>query len=77
MGEKLEVGDAVLRRILNHTAAKSDVLHRHYVRLDEADVMGAMARIQEALTGVMPMPSKDVHSCVWCLSSARRPEPPC
>ncbi len=27
MGEKL--GDAVLRRILNHTAPKSDVLRRH------------------------------------------------
>ena len=30
VGEKLGVGDAVLRRILNHTAGKDDVLHRHY-----------------------------------------------
>jgi hypothetical protein len=53
VGEKLGVGDAVLRRILNHTAAKSDVLHRHYVGLGEADVAGAMERIQDALAGMM------------------------
>ena len=33
--EKLGLGDAVLRRILNHTAPKGDVLHRHYVGLNE------------------------------------------
>ncbi len=38
VGEKLELGDAVLRRILNHTAPKTDVLHRHYVGLNEGDV---------------------------------------
>jgi integrase len=53
VGEKLGLGDAVLRRILNHTAPKSDVLHRHYVGLNEADVAGAMVAIQEALVGMM------------------------
>lgn len=53
VGELLKVGDAVLRRILNHTAAQSDVLHRHYVGLSEADVAVAMVRIQEALIGLM------------------------
>lgn len=53
VGEKLGLGDAVLRRILNHTAPKGDVLHRHYVGLNEADVVGALVQIQEALTGMM------------------------
>ncbi len=29
VGEKLGFGDAVLRRILNRTAPKTDVLHQH------------------------------------------------
>jgi len=53
VGEKLGLGDAVLRRILNHTAPKSDVLHRHYVGLNSADVAGAMVQIQAALIGLM------------------------
>lgn len=53
VGEKLGLGDAVLRRILNHTAPKTDVLHRHYVGLSDADVDGALGRIQDALTGMM------------------------
>ena len=53
VGEKLGVGDAVLRRILNHTAPRTDVLHRHYVGLNEANVAGAMVKIQEALTDLM------------------------
>ncbi len=57
VGEKLGLSSAVLRRILNHTAPKSDVLHRHYVSLGVADVAGAMAQIQEALLGLM----RDAH----------------
>jgi hypothetical protein len=53
VGEKLGLGDAVLRRILNHTAPKSDVLHRHYVGLNESDVAGALVQIQEALVGLI------------------------
>lgn len=53
MGDKLGLWDAMLRRILNHTAPKSDVLHRHYVGLNEADMARAMVLIQEALTGLM------------------------
>ena len=52
-GEKLGLGDAVLRRILNHTAPKTDVLHRHYVELNESDVAGALMKIQDALLGLM------------------------
>lgn len=33
VGQKLGLGDAVLRRILNHIAPKTDVLNRHYVGL--------------------------------------------
>jgi len=43
VGVKLGLGDAVLRRILNHTAPKTDVLHRHFVGLNEGDVVGALA----------------------------------
>lgn len=41
------------RRILNSTAPKSDVLHRHYVGLD---VAGAMVKIQEALLWLLVIP---------------------
>jgi hypothetical protein len=53
VGEKLGLGDAVLRRILNHTAPKSDVLHRHYVGLNSGDVAGALVQIQDAMVGLM------------------------
>ena len=53
VGEKLGLCDAVLRRILNHTAPKTDVLHRHYVGLDEGDVLIGLVAIQEALVGMM------------------------
>ena len=53
VGEKLVLGDAVLRRILNHTAPKTDVLHRHYVALTEGDVADGLVMIQEALVSLM------------------------
>lgn len=46
IGEKLGLGDAVLRQILNHTAPKSDVLHRHYVGLNTSDVREGLEWIQ-------------------------------
>lgn len=49
VGERLGVGDAVLRRILNHTAQKSDVLHRVYVQLEVNDLSMELASIQEEL----------------------------
>jgi integrase len=60
VGEKLGLGDAVLRRILNHTAPKTDVLHRHYVGLSGADVAGGLVRIHVALTDLM----RNVHQGV-------------
>jgi len=48
-GERLVVGDAVLRRILNHTAKRSDVLHRHYVSLSAQDVAAPLQSIQNEL----------------------------
>ena len=53
VGEKLGLGDAVLRRILNHTAPKTDVLHRHYVGLNESDVAQALEQIQGTLAKLM------------------------
>ena len=49
MGQKLGVGDTVLRRILNHTAPKTDVLNRVYVGLGVGDVADRLERIQRAL----------------------------
>ncbi|QIL83411.1 tyrosine-type recombinase/integrase [Diaphorobacter sp. HDW4A] len=57
VGERLGVGDAALRRILNHTPAKSDVLHRHYVQLSIQDVSQPLELIQQdlqRLLGIAP-----------------------
>jgi integrase len=62
VGEKLGLGDAVLRRILNHTAPKTDVLHRHYVGLSEGDVADGLVKIQEALLGMMRDASQDAQA---------------
>jgi hypothetical protein len=43
----------VLRRILTHTAPKTDVLHRHYVGLSVGDVTEPLVRIQMALATLM------------------------
>ena len=53
VGEKLGLGDAVLRRLLNHTALKGDVLHRHYVGLNDSDVLEGLVAIQDAITAMM------------------------
>lgn len=58
VGEKLDLSDAVLRRILNHTAPKSDVLHRHYVTLHSRDVAGALEQIQGALQALLTTASQ-------------------
>lgn len=46
VGERIGLSSAVMRRILNHTAPKTDVLHRHYVGLGVADVVDGLERIQ-------------------------------
>jgi hypothetical protein len=53
VGERLGLGDAVLCRILNHTAPKTDVLHLHYVELNEGDVARALVQIQDTVSGLM------------------------
>lgn len=53
VGEKLSLGDAVLRRILNHTAPKTDVLHRHFVGFNEGDIASGMEQIQQRLAGLL------------------------
>lgn len=52
-GERLNVGDAVLRRLLNHTPPRSDVLHRHYVDLKVEDIRYPLERIQQKLTAML------------------------
>ena len=41
------------RLVLNHTASKSDVLHRHDVSFGVSDVAAAMVQMREALTSLM------------------------
>lgn len=53
VGQKLGISDAVLRRILNHIAPKTDVLNRHYVGLTSDDVFQGLQRIQEELDALM------------------------
>lgn len=53
VGQKLGVSDAVLRRILNHTAPKTDVLNRHYVGLTEFDVTQGLITIQTELDQII------------------------
>lgn len=52
-GEKLKFSDAVMRRILNHTPPKSDVLHSHYVQLANPDIKPALEAIQRELFRMM------------------------
>ena len=52
-GERLKLTDSTLRRILNHTAPKSDVLHSHYVSLNTEDVLPALVVIQNELCSMM------------------------
>ena len=52
-GEKLRISDPVMRRILNHTPPKSDVLHSHYVQLGALDVKPSLEAIQHELCRLM------------------------
>jgi len=63
-GERLSVGDAVLRRILNHTVKRSDVLHRHYVSLGLLDIREPLVAIQHALEELMAgnLPTRKVKT---------------
>lgn len=49
VGEQLGYSDAVMRRLLNHKAKRSDTLHRHYVSLSTFDVKEALATIQSKI----------------------------
>lgn len=49
VGQRIGVGDAVMRRILNHVPPKTDVLHRHYVGLGVGDVAQELERVQWTL----------------------------
>lgn len=43
------ISDAILRRILGHAPKRGDVLHRHYVSLEDRDVSGPLEHIQAVL----------------------------
>lgn len=52
-GVKLNFSDAIMRRILNHVAKRSDTLHRHYISLSETDIAISLTAIQERLEELM------------------------
>ena len=52
-GERLQISDSILRRILNHTSKRSDTLYRHYVSIELSDVKSPLERIQELLLSMM------------------------
>jgi integrase len=54
VGQRIAVSDAVMRRILNHTPPKTDVLHRHYVGVGVVEVEGEMRRLQAVLFDAPP-----------------------
>lgn len=60
IGEKLGFSDAIMRRILNHVAKRSDTLYRHYVEIGETDLMEPLIAIQSRLDDLM---SKSCDSC--------------
>lgn len=61
-GEKLGFSAAIMRRILNHTAKRSDTLYRHYISLNEADIHDSLVAIQERLDSLMQA-STDQEAC--------------
>lgn len=52
-GERQEVGAAVLRRILNHSAQKTDVLYRHYVQMDVVNIRAPLVLTQAELARML------------------------
>lgn len=46
VGAWLEIGDAILRRILGHAPKRGDVLHRHYVSLNVGDIAKSLEEMQ-------------------------------
>lgn len=56
VGQRLGVGDAVLRRLLNHTPPRGDVLHRHYVELKVEDIGAQLVLVQDHLAQLLQHP---------------------
>lgn len=55
VGERLQIPDAILRRILNHTAQHSNTLYRHYVSTELSDIKKPLEQIQDALLEMMSL----------------------
>ena len=49
VGQRTGVSDAVIRRILNHTAPKTDVLHRHYIETCVEELRSSLVLVQSVL----------------------------
>jgi len=53
VGERLQISESILRRILNHTSKRSDTLYRHYVSIEMSDIKVPLEQIQNALLHLM------------------------
>jgi integrase len=53
VGERLQISESILRRILNHASARSDTLYRHYVSIELSDIQKPLEYIQNALLFLM------------------------
>lgn len=53
IGERLQLPEAVLRRILNHSSKRSDTLYRHYISIELSDIKEPLERIQSSLLRLM------------------------
>lgn len=53
IGERLQVSESILRRILNHTSKRSDTLYRHYISIELSDIYKPLEDIQDALLQLM------------------------
>ncbi|MBI1174554.1 MAG: tyrosine-type recombinase/integrase [Sideroxydans sp.] len=55
IGERLQIAESILRRILNHTSKRSDTLYRHYVSIELSDISAPLEQIQRILLKLMTM----------------------
>lgn len=53
VGERLQIGDSILRRILNHVSKRSDTLYRHYVSIELSDIKSPLEKVQQYLQQAM------------------------
>lgn len=62
VGENLGLSSAILRRLLNQVAIRSDTLHRHYVHLTVGDVKAPLEGLQNAIFSLTTPHETDMNT---------------